>query len=154
MASPKTLIRNEFPKLAPTQFKVTSPQTPDYNCIGHAAGEDDRFWWPWGKPPYYWPPDLPLDLTVPNFVAAYEKLGYVKCDSYAVEEGFEKVVLYADDQGLPTHAARQLKNGNWTSKLGPDWDIEHKNLAGLSGKLYGNPVQALRRPWPTPTPLP
>ena len=34
--------------------------------------------------------------------------------------------------GLPTHAARQLSDGNWTSKLGPNIDITH-SLSGLEG---------------------
>jgi hypothetical protein len=38
--------------------------------------------------------------------------------------------------GEPTHAARQLPNGKWTSKLGRWQDIEYE-LDGLVGKMYG-----------------
>ena len=31
-----------------------------------------------------------------------------------LEPGFEKIALYADNSGKPTHAARQLDNGRWT----------------------------------------
>jgi hypothetical protein len=61
-----------------------------------------------------------------------------------VEFGWEKVAIYATDEG-PAHAARQLENSRWTSKLGPDDDIEH-TLEGLCSPLYGSVVQFLRRP--------
>ena len=34
---------------------------------------------------------------------------------------------------VPTHAARQLANGWWTSKLGPSFDIEHIDLNAIAG---------------------
>ena len=146
MATAKTQIRKWFPNLKPTDYKETSKKDDNYNCIGWALGDKHRFWWPWGKPPYYWPPGLPLDPTLNNFVAAFATVGYSPCDSFAPEEGFEKVVIYVNDQGRPTHAARMVENGRWTSKLGPEEDIEHKTLGGLSGQRYGHPKQALRRP--------
>jgi len=147
MASPKTQIRNFFPKLSPTQFKITSDCDAFYNCIGHAA-EDDRYWWPVNEPAYYWPPGLPFEITLQNFIAAFALLGYEPCDSFQLEEGFEKVAIYVDAQGLPTHMARQLEDGTWTSKLGKIWDIKHRTLGGLSGPspAYGDPKQAIRRP--------
>lgn len=146
MAGAKKKIKTEFPNLRATEFKESSAQDDDYNCIGHAAGDNQRIWWPWGKPPFYWPAGLSLDLTLDNFVAAFATVGYTPCDSFAPEEGFEKVAIYVDDRGQPTHAARLLDNGKWTSKLGLEWDIEHRTLGGLSGKKYGSPKQALRRP--------
>lgn len=38
--------------------------------------------------------------------------------------------------GIPSHAARQLPNGRWTSKCGQAEDIEH-DLRDLEGRLYG-----------------
>jgi hypothetical protein len=46
--------------------------------------------------------------------------------------------------GEPTHAARQLPNGKWTSKLGRWQDIEHE-LDGLVGEMYGTVKQILKR---------
>ncbi len=44
---------------------------------------------------------------------------------------FEKIAIYVDTDGVPTHAARQLPDGSWTSKLG-DWeDIQHQTLEAL-----------------------
>ena len=62
--------------------------------------------------------------------------------------GWEKVAIYTTDEA-PAPAARQLDNGRWTSKLGPDDDIEHA-LEGLGSPLYGAVVQFLHRPAPQP----
>ena len=133
MASPKTQIRSKFPRLVPTQFKVTSEQDQCYNCVAYAAGENERFWWPVDQPPYFWPLGLPFEVTLENFVVAFATLGYAPCESFSAEAGIEKVAIYVDDLGIPTHMARQLDDGSWTSKLGCSWDIAHKTLAGLSG---------------------
>jgi hypothetical protein len=53
-----------------------------------------------------------------------------------VEPGFEKVALIVDARGVPTHAARQLPTGRWTSNLGAWEDIEHE-LHALEGHAYG-----------------
>jgi hypothetical protein len=54
-------------------------------------------------------------------------------------------VIYVDSSGTPTHMARQLSNGNWTSKLGDAEDIEHAQLEQLEGDIYGVAYQFLRR---------
>ena len=46
---------------------------------------------------------------------------------------------------VPTHAARQLPNGWWTSKLGPSFDIEHATPEAVAGGVYGDPVLFLSR---------
>jgi hypothetical protein len=76
---------------------------------------------------------------------AYGTLGFEPCDSGEVEEGFEKVAIYTDAGGEPTHAARQLANGRWTSKLGYLEDIEH-DLDAVAGTHYGRVRAFLRRP--------
>jgi len=57
----------------------------------------------------------------------------------------EKVAIFADAQGAPTHAARQLESGAWTSKCGTLEDIEHNSLANLEGGAYGKAVLFLER---------
>lgn len=147
MASPKTTIRKSFPKLAPTDFVVTSDRDQTYNCIGWAADENDRFWWPDpGSTKYYWPPDLPFDETPANFIKAFKTMGYEPCNSFRLEDGYEKLAIYTGKDGKTKHMARQLSDGTWTSKLGRDWDIKHKTLVGLEGADYGTPTQALKRP--------
>ena len=52
-----------FPGLAGTGYAVTSPPAVEYNCIGWAAGEDDRWWWPDPAGVSYWPAGVE-DLSV------------------------------------------------------------------------------------------
>jgi hypothetical protein len=87
--------------------------------------------------------------TLAAFMAVFSLLGYELCETAAPEPGYEKIALFADSSGTPTHAARQLPDGRWTSKLGNLEDIEH-DLDDLSGKLYGRVAQLMRRPCPTP----
>lgn len=134
-----------FPSLHFVEFKITSPETNRYNCIGWAAGDTRRWWWPEHR--RYWPPGVPREPTVEAFVQAFATLGYEPCDSDGVEEGVERVALYAYANGEPTHAARQLPSGRWTSKLGTWEDIEH-TLVGLEGARYGHVARILRRPPP------
>ncbi len=133
-----------FPRLAISGYKIMSAATVRYNCIAWAAARDDRFWWP--DPDAFWPTDAPFEETLEAFEAAYATLGYTRCDNEALEPGFEKIVIYLDAVGAPTHAARQLPSGRWTSKLGSDVDIEHASPEALSGRAYGSPVLIMRRP--------
>jgi hypothetical protein len=65
------------------------------------------------------------------------------CGDADLEDGYEKVALYAL-RGIPTHAARQLPSGAWTSKLGALEDVQHP-LDGLQVEDYGAPVRYLKR---------
>ena len=56
--------------------------------------------------------------------------GYHECDNADFEDGYEKVAIYADATG-PSHMARSLPNGKWTSKIMKMEDIEHATLAAL-----------------------
>lgn len=76
---------------------------------------------------------------------AYEALGYSVCKDPAYEINFEKIAIFADAAGKPTHAARQLHSGKWTSKLGNSEDIEHA-LGGISGSKYGVVAVIMKRP--------
>lgn len=137
-----------FPDLFASGYCKTSEEDL-YNCIAWAAGPEhiDECWNPFciGQG-YYWPDDLERNSELATFVKLYERHGgYIVCDSEQFEPGFEKIALYVDDQKEVTHAARQLEDGTWTSKLG-DWeDINHSTLAGLSGKIYGKPAKFLKR---------
>ncbi len=73
----------------------------------------------------------------------FEQLGYSVCPEAELEEGYEKIALY-ESRGEATHAARQLENGKWTSKLGENSDKEH-TLEGLEGPEYGEVVRILKR---------
>ena len=136
-----------FPGLRGTDYRVTSPPDRKYNCIAWAAGDLRRWWWP-DPPPddegYHWPHGVGNEETVVAFVAAFAALGYEPCAEEGPAAGWEKVALYATADGVPTHAARQLAGGRWTSKLGRAEDIEHE-LRTLEGADYGKVVRILRR---------
>ncbi len=138
-------LEKVFPQLAGSGYEVTSPPTPQYNCIAWAAGEDSRWWWPGASPQSYWPEGIPNEVTVPAFIQAYALLGYEKCDDASSEVGFEKIAIFAGPDGEPTHAALQSNDGWWTSKLGQSGDIRHR-LESLEGTAYGRMVVCLRRP--------
>ena len=124
-----------FPRLHPGNHEITSPSTPRYNCIAWAAGDDRRSWWPDVDEVAYWPSNVARVETMEAFVEAFQTLGYLTCEDSEFEPGNEKVALYAH-RGMPTHAARQLPDGRWSSKLGRSVDIAH-TLDALDGSLYG-----------------
>jgi hypothetical protein len=136
----------EFSSLVPGDWTKTSDATRRFNCIAWAASDDARWWWPDPSLQYYWPPSLPRENSIECFVLAYESLGYELCGDESLESAFEKVAIYADSIGLPTHAARQLPDGRWTSKLGICEDITHRNLDVLNCQSYGRAVRFLKRP--------
>jgi hypothetical protein len=141
-------IEDRFPELRISPFRVTSPATRDYNCIAWAAGDTAHWWWPDLDPDndaIFWPPGVPVEETLDAFLAAFATRGYAVCTGEEAEPGLERVALFADVSGNPTHAARQLANGRWSSKLGAREDIEHK-LFALAGTEYGTVAQIMKRP--------
>lgn len=141
-------IENAYPRLQGTSFEQTSPPTEKYNCVAWAAKDETRTWWPWSS--YYWPSNIPRVETVLAFTQAFATLGYQPCEHGELEERYEKVAIYVDEMMTPTHMARQLDNGQWTSKLG-DWDDITHDLDGLTGPAnelgvpYGQVVRYLKR---------
>lgn len=93
----------------------------------------------------YWPPGIPALPTLSGVVEAYETVGFELSESEALERGFEKLAIFADETGEPRHAARQLSSGGWTSKLGDHVDIEHDELDAVGGAIFGEPVLYMRR---------
>lgn len=126
-------IDNQFPNIKTTIYKITSSASKEYNCIAWAADDITR-WWS-NVPGYYWPTTNRSSL-VEGLVDVFAAMGYEICDNTSSEEGFDKVALY-EKAGLWKHACRQLVNGDWTSKLGSDEDIEHESPGVLVGDLYG-----------------
>jgi len=126
---------------------ITSAWTGTYNCIAWAAGRNDQWWEP--VKPYYWPPNVPREYTLSAYAKAFEAIGYHKCANGNLEEGFEKIAIFAareDGRFVPTHAARQLPDGRWASKLGKSEDIEHSPLSAVNCPEYGRAVRFMRRP--------
>jgi len=136
-------IEREFLKLRDEQYLITSDSADEYNCIAWAANDTERWWWP--HPDAYWPTGIPRVETLENFIRVFQSLGYEPCEDGALEDGYSKVAIYLNAQGIPTHMARQLLSGKWTSKLGEAWDIEHQTVQGVEGKTYGQVGQYLKR---------
>jgi hypothetical protein len=134
-----------FPGLRSTAFRVTSPADPSYNCIAWAAGNATDWWWPLDDArKAYWPLDVSREITLDAFRSAFVSLGYAVCDGDILEPSHEKVAIFTDATGRPTHAARQLRTGRWSSKLGQSEDIEH-DLRALEGGPYGAVALILKR---------
>jgi hypothetical protein len=130
-----------FPRLTPENHRVTSPETAEYNCIAWAAHATAHCW----QPGVHWPgPAEPDDYGIEALQEAFRTLGFEPCMDGSLESGFEKVALYGD-QVFYTHAARQLPNGKWTSKLGEAEDIEHDAPEDVAFGVYGQVVQFMRR---------
>jgi hypothetical protein len=138
-------IISVFPKLASDDnFDITSPQTPDYNCLAWACNYSDRWMQPPAitEPPFdsvvYWPPEAKQGLGIDCLIDAFKSKGYEVCESWEHEAGYQKVALYVKDGTTGwTHAAREKRNGFWTSKLGSGNDIQHGTPFTIEGKSYG-----------------
>ena len=112
----------------------------DTTAIAWAAGVISSWWWPDG----YWPSGVPECEELFAFRCLFRRLGYEVCRDGRLEPGFEKVVIYVRC-GSPTHAARQLHDGTWTSKLGNFVDIRHLTPEDVGGGEYGEPVLYMKR---------
>ena len=140
-------LEDVFPGLRGQPYHVKSPRNRNYNCIAFAAGDDRNWWWPDAAEEDTWPAGVNRVATLAAFHDAFATVGYQSCDNEELEASFEKVALFALD-GAPKHAARQLGNGRWVSKLGPMEDIEHA-LHDLTGIVYGSVVLIMKRPIPS-----
>jgi hypothetical protein len=134
----------KWPNLSHTDYQVTSLKSQEYNCFSWAAEDTDRWWQPIPGDQFYWPDGVPQKETLEAYIQAYRTLGYEPCNDEKLESGYQKIAIYVASNRIPTHAARQLANGKWTSKLGWLEDIEHE-LDGLIGDRYGVVGQILKR---------
>jgi hypothetical protein len=140
-----------FPNLLDGTYDETSPLDTRYNCIAFAAGDDTQWWEPQPGIGYYWPPNIPRQYTVDAYVRAFGSVGYVPCgQDSSVEPDHDKIALYATldhrGQATPEHAAIQLSDGRWKSKIGDFEDIAHDTLERLNSPDYGAPLLYLKRP--------
>ena len=162
-------LERVFPLLAAAGYEKTSeatgrpPKCGAYNCIAWAAGDPHRWWWPDSYS--YWPRGIQRETTVLCFVKTFRSLGYRECRDSRKEFAFDKVALYAIHTSKlevkppaslsslsdwePTHMARQLRDGTWTSKAGAAEDLTHFTLDAVEsyipGLAYGCPVLFMKR---------
>jgi len=147
LTSIKKIENVHFPALKGGKgYQDTSEATIEYNCLSWALGIS---WTRYDPEPnctgYFWFPGVEREWSARAIRKIFENHGYQACDSYDLEEGYEKVVFYVDEGGVPRHFARQLDNGKWTSKLGDLNDIEHDNLESIICPAYGRPQTVLKR---------
>ncbi len=140
----KKWIEADYPNLKSNGYEVTSPDTIDYNCVAWAMEETDTWWWPNPESESYWTLNVPRQETLEAFIQAFATLGYQVCENSDLEIYFQKIAIYVL-KGKPTHLARQLDDGKWTSKLGSNEDIIHHNLDGLEGEKYGKVTTVMKR---------
>ena len=142
-------IRELCPNAKPGEFVEKSPRDTlerAYNCVAWAMGFDDRWWQPAALDlGYYWPDQAADSTRLAVYLHAFRQLGFTECEDESLEDGFERIVVFADDNGEFTHVARQLADGRWTSKLGGWEDIDH-DLRALEGGKYGRIACFMRRP--------
>jgi hypothetical protein len=84
----KEWIEQNHPNLVITGYKITSPDTTDYNCIAWAAGSTEEWWWPDAKGQDYWPPNILREESLTAFIMAYQTLGYEVGDNASLEARF------------------------------------------------------------------
>lgn len=138
-----------WPTLRGTNYTKTSDESVLYNCISHAVYDYENNWDPIQ---YFWPPNVPREETITAYIQALATKDFVPCDHGDLEAAHEKVAIYADEEGIPRHVARQLKTGEWTSKLGDLEDISHElhAVTGMGSPYpecrYGTVRQYLKRP--------
>jgi hypothetical protein len=139
-------MRAAFPRLG-YDCAATSSPARGYNCIAWAAGDNTRWWeppQPWA-PWFYWPSEASVGYAIDDLRSAYHTVGFEECPDGALEDESEKVALYGSQAGVWLHAARQLPNGRWTSKLGREDDIEHGTPYELECRDYGTVIGFMKR---------
>jgi hypothetical protein len=137
-----------FPNLAKEGYTRTSLPTTAYNCVAYAFNDHSSWWEPDPYGLFSWPSSS-RDASIRGWIELAEAHGYVRCKDGILEPGFEKIVIYVSNH-RPTHVARQLEDGKWTSKLGELDDITH-TLTGLEDSSYGDALRFLRRPRANPS---
>jgi len=138
----------QFPQLQ-GRYTKSSEVTKTYNCAAFAVGDDQNWWDPLPPKTYYWPIQLPPNISeayaVASYIRAFETRGFRTCSDGSLEAGFEKIAIYGNRWGYFEHAARQLPDGRWISKIAEDEDITHDTVDLLLGEQPGD-ISYMARP--------
>ncbi|GAB3910115.1 DUF7689 domain-containing protein [Mucilaginibacter boryungensis] len=141
----RALVIDSFPDLLhDPSFTITSPCDPNYNCIAWTGFTTDTWWEADPRIPFVldgvkvdWPFGARNDKSIFALIDLFLRQGYEICENGSFENGVRKIALYADEDGNYTHASRMKRNGIWTSKLGPAFDILHIDATIIQGEKYG-----------------
>lgn len=142
---------NPISGLPNDEYEPHSPATNLYNAIAWAiGGEEEKDRW-WSPAPFsrvaYWPEGVEREETLETYTEIFRIHGYTPCEGNdeSLETNVEKVAIYCKS-GIPTHVAKQLDDGRWTSKLGRNRDIIHTTLTCLEGRdKYGTVHRILKK---------
>jgi hypothetical protein len=96
---------------------------------------------------HFWPEGVEDSTDVSSFIKAFELVDYKICEGSEFESGYQKIALYILNNEC-THAARQLRNGMWSSKLGNWYDIQHGTPYTIENDTYGVVICIMKRPFP------
>ncbi len=103
-----------------------------------------QYIWPDASEEYAWPEKLQRKPTIENFIVFYQMCGFCKADNFLLETGWEKIAIF-EDMGEVAHAARQLEDGSWVSRIGDLVDVIHYDLDAVSGGANGLPCAVVKR---------
>jgi hypothetical protein len=137
-------MQEVFPNANNGNWQATSPATPLYNCLSWALQVDSRSIWPDEDFDHGWSPQLPRTEALANIVRFLELCGFSTAQDGTLVQGIEKIALYVKN-GEVKHFARQLPNGYWTSKLGPQADVQHSDVSVFEGTAYGRATTFVQR---------
>lgn len=118
-------------------FDVLGPANRKYDSFAWGLNVLDAWVWP--------------GTSVEDFDRLAADLGYrrQKGLDYTLSKNMDKLVLYgkkrADSTVEPSHLARQLADGSWSSKLGALPLIRHATPEDLSGSTCGVPIAVYTR---------
>jgi len=135
-------FKADFPALSDVTSKKTSEADQCYNCIAWAFSDNQRHWWPQKRS--FWPFDYRGKTVKEAFNELFTSDGWQETSDSYYAPAFQKLALY-ELNGVPTHAARLLPSGLWTSKLGQNIDLAH-HLNDLEGPTYGAVSAIYRKP--------
>ena len=90
-------IKQVFENLKEGEFEITSPFDAKYNCIAHAADDNEKWWWAVDTKTagndVFWFNNIPSQATLENFILAFQKLGYQPCDNPELEKDFDVTII-------------------------------------------------------------
>lgn len=138
----KEEIKTKWPNMAEgVNFKFTSEQTWDYNCVAYVLGIKDD----WID--FYYTADgsVSMDLGINSYIDLFKNHGFSICKNDSLQKGFEKIAIFEDSNKWFSHVSLQLSDGKWTSKMGEYEDIKHTDLESVSNGIYGTSVVFMKR---------
>lgn len=137
----KEYYKKLFPLLLNFEL-IPNSESIEYNCISHTLNIDNDICWPYDEN-NYWP--VKRELNKESFDSFYEYHGFEKIDflDFSYDPKYIKVALYCK-KGIPTHAAIQINENFWESKVGELGIIKH-DLFEIENETYGEATQIYRK---------